>query len=74
MADEPFSPKPQTQADFVRETYRLITEEVIPRQDKTNGRVMLHDRILLVLAGALMAWGAINVGPLVSLVFAAVTR
>jgi hypothetical protein len=56
-----FSPRPHTQADYVRETYRLVTEEVIPRQDKTNSRISTVEKFMWALGGGLAVIGAIVV-------------
>jgi hypothetical protein len=57
----PFNPHPRTEADYVRETYRLVTEEVIPRQDKTNGRLTTVERFMWTLLGGLLVVSAIVV-------------
>ena len=49
----PFEPGPHTQTDYVREVWRLVTEEVLPRLDATNGRVRVVERFMWGLLGGL---------------------
>lgn len=71
--EQPFDPAPpRTQADYVRETWRLVSEEVIPRQDKTNGRVTRLEFGALVALGISIGLGIREFGPLLLPLFASI--
>jgi hypothetical protein len=60
----PFDPEPKTQADYVRAIWRLVTKEIIPRQDKSNGRLRMLEKWMWTLGGGLAVVVAMSV-PLV---------
>ena len=57
----PFDPRPRTQADYTRENWRLLTEEVVPRLDRTNGRLRALEKFMWGLLGGMVVIGAIVV-------------
>lgn len=63
--DVDFDATPRTMADYVKDTWRrqglmerVIHEQVIPRLDKTNGRVRTLEKFMWSVGGAIVVIGA----------------
>jgi len=62
-----FDPEPHSQADFVRETYRIV-REVRTQAILTNGRVSKLEKAIWGIGGGMIVTGAVIVPIFIHLV------